>query len=603
MSWEAWVTLITVLLVVYALVKNLAGPDIVLLGGLTLLVTLSIVSDKFPTAGQVAGVFGNEGLLTIGVLFVVATGLTETGGLTLITERLLGRPRSVTVAQVRMMLPVAGVSAFLNNTPAVAMFMPAINDWCERNNLSPSKLFIPLSYASVLGGTCTLLGTSTNLVVNGLMIDAQRTDPTMPTMGLFTIGAVGLPVAMIGIAYILLASPRLLAERKPPRAQISDPREYTVEMLVEPGSAIDGRTIEQAGLRHLPGLYVAAIERDGESLVAVGPEQMLRGGDRLIFVGVVKSVVDLQRIRGLVPVADRVFNLSDARHRRTLVEAVVSPTCPMVGQSVRRGQFRTRYDAAIIAVHRNGERVKEKVGDIVLKPGDTLLLETQRQFLQRYGNSRDFFLVSAVPHSHGRRHDRAWVALTISVGMVVVVALEKYTGVTLFNAALVAAGLMGLTRCCTAEQARRRIDWSILAAIGAALGIGKAIEMSGLAEVMASNMIGLCRPLGPWGLLAGTYLLTLMFTEAVTNNAAAALTFPIAKASAAALSLNFLPFGIAIAIAASAGFATPLGYQTHLMVYGPGGYRFSDYLKIGVPLDLLVMFVAVALVPVFFPFY
>jgi di/tricarboxylate transporter len=602
MTWEAATTLLVVVLILYGLAKNLAAPDVILMGGATVLMTLSLASNRFPAPTQIAAGFGNEGLLTVAVLFVVAAGLTETGAMSMLTERILGRPRSVLDAHIRMMVPVMAISAFLNNTPVVAMFIPVINDWCKKANLSPSKLFIPLSYAAVLGGTCTLIGTSTNLVVQGMMIQARSTDPSMPTMGMWTISAVGVPSAIIGLIYVLLASPRLLPTRKSAGAKLLDAREYTVEMMVEPGSAIDGQTIEQAGLRQLPGMYLAAIERAGEIVPAVGPEQVLRGNDQLMFVGIVESIVDLQRIRGLIPATNQVFKLSNPRHARCLVEAVVSDTCPLIGKSIRAGEFRTRYDAVVIAVHRNGERIHQKIGDIALRPGDTLLLETSPRFVRQRRNSRDFFLVSHVPDSTPRRHTKAWIALAIMAILVAVMSLEQSTGISIFNAAVVAAALMGITNCLSAEQARRSIDWPTLVSIGAALGIGRAVQTTGLADYAAGWMLSGLSGFGPVGVLAGIYLLTLVFTEIVTNNAAAALAFPVAQAAASTLGVDFMPFAIVIAMAASAGFATPLGYQTHLMVYGAGGYRFSDYVRIGVPLDLLIMVVTVVLTPWFFPF-
>ena len=602
MNWEAWMALVVIVLVLYALVRNLASPDVVLLGAATVLMTLSIASDRFPSPREIAAGFGNEGLLTVAVLFVVAAGLTETGAMALVTERFLGRPRTARDAQIRMMLPVTAFSAFLNNTPVVAMFIPVVNDWCKRAGLSPSKLFIPLSYAAVLGGMCTLIGTSTNLLVHGLMIEAQKTDPGMPVMSMFTLAPIGVPAALAGVAFIVLLAPRLLPDRRSAGAKLSDPRQYTVEMRVEPGSPVDGQTIEGAGLRHLPGVYLAAIERDGESLVGIGPEQVLRGEDQLVFVGVVDSIVDLQRTRGLVPATRQLFKLTDPRHDRLLVEAVVSDTCPIIGKTIRDGEFRTRYDAVVIAVHRNGERLNQKIGDIVLKPADSLLLETHRRFLRHRRHSRDFFLISDVPDSHPRRHDRAWTAGLIMLAMVAVMAFEPYTGVGILNAALLAAALMGLTRCLSAEQARRSIDWPTLVAIGAALGVGRAIETTGLAGAAAGSMVEFLDPFGPLGVLAGVYFLTLVFTELVTNNAAAALVFPIAHSAAVGLGVSFMPFAVAVAIAASAGFATPLGYQTHLMVYGAGGYRFADYLRIGIPLDLLIMAITIGLMPIVFPF-
>lgn len=602
MIWEAWVTLFVIVAVLYALMRNVAGADVVLMGGAVVLVSFSPLSSRFPSPSVAAATFGNEGLLTVATLFVVAAGLTETGALRLVTERVLGRPNSVTAAQARLVLPVAGVSAFLNNTPVVAMFIPVVTEWSRTIGVSPSKLLIPLSYAAVLGGVCTLIGTSTNLVVQSLMIEAQKTDPSMPTFGMFTLTPVGLPLAMAGCAFLVLVSGRLLPARRSVNARLENPREYTIEMEVEPGSAIDGVSIEAAGLRQLPGLYLAAIERQGLRRVPVPPDEVLKGNDQITFVGVLDSVRDLQRVRGLTPIIDQVTKLASHRHVRFLAEAVVSPESPVVGQSIREGRFRSRYEAVVVAVHRNGERIEQRIGDIVLRPGDVLLLETSRRFMRQHRHSRDFFLVSDVPDSRPLRQDRAWIALVTMVAMVIVATFESYTGISIFHAALLAVMVMGVTRCLSAEQARRSIDWATLVAIGGALVIGRATESSGLGSAAAGALLTALQPFGVVAVLAGIYALTLVFTEVVTNNAAAALTFPIAHATATSLDVNFLPFAVVIAIAASAGFATPLGYQTHLMVYGVGGYRFSDYLRVGIPMDLLAMTVTLALVPVFFPF-
>lgn len=601
MTWEAWAALALVVGVLYALARNLADPDVVLLGSVGAVITLGQLSDRFPGATRTAAILGNEGLLTVGMLFVVAAGLTETGALRLITDRVLGRPTTIKVAQLRLMLPVIGISAFLNNTPVVAMFIPVVREWCRRTGLSPSQLFIPLSYASILGGVCTLIGTSTNLVVQGLLLEAQKTDATVQTFGMFTLAPVGVPIAIAGTLFILLFSSKLLPDRRRGEATFANPRQYSVEMFVEPGSPIDGATIEEAGLRQLPGLFLAAIERSGLRRVAVPSDERLRGNDLLTFAGVVDSVVDLQRVRGLIPATDQILKLHPPRHARFLAEAVVSAECPVVGKTIRDGRFRTRYEAVILSVRRNGESVDQRIGDIELQAGDTLLLETTRRFLRQQRNSRDFFLVSGIPDSQGLRHDRAWMALAILAAMVIVVAAEPVTNISVFHGALMAAIAMGLTRCLSAEQARKSVDWSTLVAIGSALVLGKAMESSGLAGAAASVLVDGLQPMGPVAVLAGIYLLTLVFTELVTNNAAAALCFPIALATSHAMDVNFLPFAVVIAVAASSGFATPLGYQTHLMVYGAGGYRFSDYLRIGVPLDIVVMVVAVLLTPIVFP--
>lgn len=598
MPWEAWFTLAVVLVMVLALVRNWAGPDAVMLAALTVLMTGGLFSDgKLPSPQQAVAGFGNEAVVTIAVLFVVAAGLAQTGAMTLITQPLLGRPGKLGNAQLRLMLPVAGLSAFLNNTPIVAMFMPVVSDWCRKTGISPSKLFIPLSYAAILGGSCTLIGTSTNLLVHGMVLDAQsRGDLTGVTLHMFTIAAVGVPATIVGLVYIVLLSPRLLPDRRAAVDESRADRQYTVEMLVEAGSAIDGKSIEQAGLRHLPGVFLADIERNGERLVAVGPEQVLRGGDRLIFVGVVESVVDLQKIRGLSPASEQIFKLRDPRPNRRLVEAVVSDNCPLVGKTVREGRFRTLYDAAIIAVHRGGEHLNQKIGDIVLRAGDTLLIETHPRFVDRQRNRRDFFLVSTVEDSQPPRHDRAWLALGLLAALIVLVT---FTPMRLVNGALVVAGLMVLTRCLTMNDARLAVEWRVLLTFGAAVGVGAALHHSGAAAGMAAALLAVARPMGPTAILAAVYLLALVFNLLIGNVAAAVLVFPVAVAAASGL--NFMPFAIAIMMAASSSFATPISYPTNLMVYGAGGYRFGDYVRIGLPLNLIVMAVTLMIAPRIWP--
>jgi di/tricarboxylate transporter len=317
-----------------------------------------------------------------------------------------------------------------------------------------------------------------------------------------------------------------------------------------------------------------------------------------VFAGIVDSVVDLQRIRGLVPASDQVFKLGVPRPERCLTEAVVSDSCPLVGKSIREGRFRNVYNAAVIAVARNGERIQRKIGDIVLRPGDTLLLEAEPGFVDRQHNSRDFFLVSRLPNSRPLREDRALIAVAILAGMVTVATLEW---LPMLQAAMLAAGLLLLTRCITGSAARAAVDWEVLIAIAASLGVGAALEKTGAAQFIAANVIQLAQG-DPWVTLAVVYLVTMVFTELITNNAAAVLIFPIALATSESLGVSFMPFAIAIMMAASASFSTPIGYQTNLMVYGPGGYRFTDYFRVGIPLNLLLAVVTISLAPLVWPF-
>ncbi|MBI2824930.1 MAG: SLC13 family permease [Planctomycetia bacterium] len=608
MGWEGVLTLLMLGMALAAMVFTNIAPDLAMLGGVVVLLLTGVLEPSEALRG-----LSNEGLVTVAVLFVVSAGMRETGAIDLVAQRLFGRPKSAPAAIARLIFPVTAISAFVNNTPLVAMLIPAVADWAKRQRIAASKLMIPLSYAAILGGTCSLIGTSTNIVVDGLFIKAQKegaiaanmpgeagevTESQKYGLAMFEITKIGVPAAIVGCAYILLTSPWLLPDRRPAISQQDDPRSYTAEMLVEPDSPLVGRSIEEAGLRHLPGVYLAEIDRDGLVLPAVAPQERLRANDRLVFVGIVESVVDLQKMRGLIPATDQVFKLESPRNVRCMIEAVVSNTCPLVGKTIRDGNFRTVYNAVVVAVARNGERINKKIGDVALWPGDTLLLEAHPSFVDQQRNSRDFFLVGRLENSNPPRHERAFVALAILIGMVTVATLGW---LSMLQAAFLAAALMMLTRCCSAAVARRTIDWQVLLAIAASFAFGDALVKTGAARAVAEGLIGAAQQ-NPWAALGLFYAVTLLLTELITNNAAAALMFPLALATAKDLDVSVMPFVIAVMMAASAGFATPIGYQTNLMVYGPGGYRFNDYVKIGVPLDILIGVVTVGLSPFIWPF-
>ena len=589
MTLVAWFVIAVVGLAIALLVASRIPPDLILGGALTVLLVGGVLTPAAALAG-----FANPGLVTVAALYVVVAGLEDTGAVHAIGHRLLGRPLTVAAAQLRLLPAVTAVSAFLNNTPVVAMLVPVVEDWCRRHRLPVSKFMIPLSYAAILGGTCSLIGTSTNLIVHGLVLDKTELGP----MGFFDIALVGLPTAIVGIGFILLASGRLLPDRRPPLLDPGTSREYLIEMLVEPSSPLVGRTIEEAGLRHLPGAFVAELQRGAIVIPAVAPTERLEAGDRLVFVGMVESVVDLVRIKGLVPAPEQLFKLDAPRADRLLVEAVVAEGCPLVGKNIRDGRFRSRYDAVVIAAARNGERIRGKVGDIVLRAGDTLLVETRRSFVDRHRTSRDFLLVSEIEGSTPPRHEHAGAAVAILFALV---ALGATGIVDMLQASLLAAGAMLLLRCTTGASARASIDWQVLIVIGTSIGIGNALATTGAADAVARSWLALAGG-GPWFALAALYVATSIFTAVVTNNAAAVLMFPIAQATAADLGVSLWPFVVAIMMAASASFATPIGYQTNLMVYGPGGYRFMDYVRIGVPLNILAAIVTLALTPIFWPF-
>lgn len=555
----------------------------ILLAGIALLLAFGVITPDEAFAG-----FANTGMLTIAVMFVVSKGVERTGGLDSLITRMLGMPNSVPVAQLRLMIPVMTLSAFLNNTPIVAMLIPIVRDWAKRIKVSPSQLLMPLSFAAIVGGTCSILGTATNLVVVGM---AHKQMPEMQ-VGMFEIALLGLPVALVTTVYCALLSRYLLPHHQTDHGDIYDQaREYTVAMRVAADSPLVGSTIEDAGLRHLPGLFLTEIERGGEIRPAPEPSMRIYEGDLLVFAGILESVVDLQKIRGLVPAEDKDKDQPPiTRPTRRLVEAVVGTLSDFVGKSVRASRFRTRYGAAIIAVRRQGQRIRAKVGDIELQAGDTLLLASNAGFAETYRNDPNFALVSEVKNSERRRHDRSAIAIVLLLAMVTVSALGW---MPLLTAAMLVAGVMIVTRCMTGTEARQAVDLHVLLTIAAAFGVGEALRKTGAASVIADLVVEGAAPLGQLGLLGAIYVTTVLLSAVLSNSAAATLMFPVTVATTESAGYDFKPFMYCLMLGASASFTTPIGYQTNLMVYGPGRYQFADFTRFGLPLQLLTGIVTI----------
>ena len=588
MDWQIAYTLAVVLVALTAMVRQVAAPDLILMAALMSLAAAGILTPLETFAG-----FANPAVATIGALFMVSAALRGTGALDLSVGRFLSGARGMTAGVVRITAPVATLSAFLNNAPIVAMMTPSVTEWARRNNLSPSRFLIPLSYAAILGSSTTIIGTSVNLTVAGLIDDAK-----MPPMSFFELLPVGLPICAAGLLYLVFVAPRRLPDRVDPREGLDERRrEYVATMEVQDDCPLVDRTIEEAGLRQLPGLFLVEIDRRGRVITPVAPDESVRSGDHLVFAGVVSTIIDLQRIRGLIPISEDPGSRNDPTHR--LAEAVVSRSSPLVGRSIREASFRTVYDAAVIAVHRNGERLPGKIGEIVLRAGDTLLLQCAPGFLRAHGNSPDFFLVSELDDETKPRYERAGLSLAILLGMVTLVTAGV---LPIAIAAFLAVGLMLVTRCLTGAQARRSVDWSILVVIGAVLGIASAMEKTGAADLIASTLVGSWSGIGPLGALVIIYATCLVMAETLHHNAAVAIMFPIAVATANQMGVEPRGFVMAVAVASCCAFASPVSYQTHLIVYGPGGYRFTDFVRVGLPLDLICGVVAITVIPWIWPF-
>ncbi len=590
MSADIVITLVVTLGTLLALASNRVPAEVAMLAALTCLLLSGVISSSQALAG-----FSNAGLMTVAVLYVVAAALRDTGAIYWIANRLLGRPKTELASQWRMILPTSLLSAFLNNTTVVAMMLPAVQEWARKLKISPSRLLLPLSYAAILGGTCTLIGTSTNLVVHGMMQQHGYEN-----LRIFDLAWVGIPLLIGGAVFLAFFSRHLLPEREGITEQVEHAREYYVEMLIPTGSPLHQKTIEQAGLRSLSHGFLTDVQRGDKLYSAVSPDMQLHSGDLLGFIGAPPCARELQRIKGLAPAHGNAHKLNINNHQRCLVEVVLGPEFPGINKTVKGCAFRSHYQAAILSVNRDGQRLSGKVGDICLRAGDTLLLETGETFVDQYQFRRDFLLVSPLRDSAPPDFRRAPPAVAILLAMVLCNAAGL---LPVLEAALLAGGLLVITGCVSINRARQNlsVNLPVLIVIGAAFALGGALESSGTANWIASSLLG-DSPTDPWLALLCVYLVTTLFTELITNNAAAVLVFPIATGVAEQLGVNPMPFIVAVMFGASASFMTPVGYQTNLMVMGPGGYRFTDYLRLGLPMTLISTAITVTLMPLVWPF-
>ena len=587
MNWEAWFTLIVIAVTVTAMAREVAPPALAVLTAVVVLLLAGVIDGEQALSG-----FSNEAPYVVGSLLILARAVDVAGLLEPIVGRLFGNSSGFSLL-ARLLYPVTLVSGFLNNTTLVAMAVPPVIELSTRRRLAVSKFLIPISYAAVLGGVITVIGTSTNLTVVGLMREAG-----LPPLRIFDLAPVGLPIALAGTTAMVLLANRLMPDRGSPSDAVGEEvREFSVTMTVAQGGPLDGATVEAGGLRHLQGVYLAQIQRGGQVIAPVAPEEVLRGDDLLLFVGRVSDVVDLHRHRGLVSTEHRQLTRLDGSGHG-FFEVVVGSESALAGRTIQEIGFRGRYRAAVLAVHRAGARLDQKLGDIRLRLGDTLLILGEEDFRERWRDSRDFLVVAplgGIPPTQPRK-----AALVTGI-TVLFVALTSTELVPLLNASLGVAIALLATRVLTLRQARNALDLDILVLIAAAFGLGAAVTDSGLGDVIAGGLVNGMSPLGTMGALAGALIATMALTELISNNAAAALMFPIALSTANAVGADPTPFVVTIMIGASLSFLTPIGYQTNLLVYGLGNYRFSDYTRLGIPLNLISVILTLILVPRVFP--
>jgi di/tricarboxylate transporter len=582
---------------------DLWSPDAILLTALAILTITGVMSLEQAFQG-----FANTTLIALASLYVVSTAMRESGALDRASAFILGQEtRSIQRILLRLCPSVSLYSAFLNNTPVVAMGIPAIRQWALKKNIVVSKLLMPLSFAAILGGLCTLIGTSTNLITHGLLQSHG-----FEGLSFFELAWVGVPCAVVGLLYLVFISPILTPSRQDIRDEEEQRRNLLIEIEVAEGADVIGKTIKEAGLDEFQAFYLSRINRKDLEIAPVPKEEKLRRGDHLLYAakgGIAATIPNLFDYPGLQVVQQPPRNIEeDGKPERELHHVVVKEGSPLVGTTVQEAKLLERFGAAVTGVRRRGKRVEQPLGPFVMHAGDVLLLDTNRGFREAYENTKDFFLTSAAGGEatgeetsiEERRPEGKdlYVSVTVLVGIVTLVA----TGIV--HIAL--AGILGVAillsfNVIKAGEARKSVDWTVLIVIGAAIGLGKAMEVSGTAELIGQWMVDLTSVYGDRVVLAGIVIVTGLLTEVITNNGAVALMFPIALSVAETQGIEARGLFIAITLVASMSLITPIGYQTNLMVYGPGNYKFTDFFKVGFLLELTLWTLVIILVPIFWP--
>lgn len=584
-SLHAWITIVTVLSMFTVLLFTKLRADLVFLAAIAVLFVTGVLDAKEAFSG-----FSSPSVVVIGVLFVVVAGLTYTGVLQWIVKHLLGQPDSYCKAVVRLMLPVAALSSFLSNTTVVTLFVNIVKMWSRKLGISPSKLLIPLSYASGMGGVCTLIGTPPNLIISGLYADN-----TGHTMNIMATAIPGLFCLFVGILSII-ALRRLLPERKAPENAFEATSEYTVELLVPSDSRLIGKKIGQAGLVNVRGGSLIELVHFDTVVSPVPEDEPIMGGDRLVYSGQVDEILNLKESHGLVNADHYVFSMNEIEKNRQFRTAYVTFGSSLIGKKIGECAIEKENNMVLVAVARRGQRIAESPRNVMLKAGDTLLFECPANIninMESLASQMQFFDSPEVPNIGAG----TVLSTTIMLAMVVISALGV---MPLLQCAFLAAAAMLLLRCCTPEQAMKSINWDILMVFASSVVLGMAIQKTGIAERMAFGILDICGT-NPIVVMTAICLVGTFITEFISNTAAGAMFFPIMFNAAEKLGYEPFPFLIALMISVSSSFATPIGSPTHMLVYGPGGYRFSDFIRIGLPMNFIILAANILIVNIVYP--
>jgi len=593
MPFQAWLTL-ALLVVMFAVLAWDKFPTwLVFIATLTVMMTLKLAAP----AALVKG-FSNIGVLTVAALFPVAAGMYSTGAISLLSQRLIGQPKSATSANLKILPPVAIGSAFVNNTPMVAMMIPVVRDLKRQTGLAAPSLFMGLSFASILGGKMSLIGGAVNLILAGMVIDAIESGQLrgMQPVGMFDLAWLGVPITIAGLLYLIFIAPRLLRKEKTGDSSASVSREFLSEFRVQPRSNLDGKTLEEAGLASAAGLRLLSISRDGTRLTP-SREQQLQCGDVLTFVASAGALPGLWTMIGLEPAHGTA--MTSQRHDHQLVEVVLSVHAPAVGHRLSELPLPdSPYEIMLVGISRHAQAPVESLLDLRLEPGDTAVIEVNDSFFYENSRETDFIITKPLEGYRVKRVDRAIMATVITVAMI---ALAASGVLSMLNSALLAIMAMLATGCLTSKQAWNSVQWTTVVVLGAALGLEAAVTGSGLSQTIAK----LCADLGgdnPRLGLAVIFAGTIIMTNVISNVATAAFMFPVALSMSQMLGVSFKPFVMVLMVAASCAFVNPAGFQTNLMVQKDGGYTFADFARVGLPLTVLVGIVVLLVAPVAYGF-
>ena len=572
---QAFLVLAVIVVAFILIYRQLLRPPITLLLANLIFLIAGILSGQDLLAG-----LANESIISIVLLILLTAGIRKNFPIEAAFDKFYQRTRSYHTFLATMMTKVALISSVMNNTPVVAAMTPYVFEWGRNRNISPSKLLIPLSYATICGGMITLIGTSTTLVLNGFL-----TERDLIPLDLWKLLLMGLLVTVVVIIFMILVGHKLLPDKKHILDEFNrNKREYLLETKIEDSSPLNGKTVAEAGLRNLKGVFLVEIVRGQDMISPVAPSELLHSEDILIFAGNTKDIMDLvtNDRRLTLPAKGSAFDKSNLR----LVEVVVSGNSSLVGKKVYESDFRSRYNAAIVAIHRNGEILRGKIGDIRIQDGDLLLLFVGPKFLKNLDLYRDLYVVSELQEFKRPNRTKIWSLGIVALTAFVLLMVGHFS---LFSSLLIVIAVMASLKMIAVQDVKREVDINLLAILVFSLAMGTAVIKTGAGDLMAQMILDIFSSAGNRGILAALLIVTTLLTSFISNVGAVSVTFPIALSLSNSWGLDGSPLYLAVAFAASAAFLTPIGYQTNLIVYGPGGYNFGDFFKVGLPVTLVYL--------------